>query len=284
MRILFLCAAISALLHNCGSDSGLDVPGSEPLTDVLTLELSFGDKDLPDEYLLASPRSISVNDAGDIFILDEVRIKVYDPYGKEKTIFGSEGQGPGEFAGPTMIRIGNEGLISVLDQKGVNVFTNSFNYNKTTNIRNVDYKSFLQDQNVRLSSTVSALAVNETSIVSNYYALEIESKEDFPGRHVLVYKKGESIRLLALYNDMAYVPGFRGPYVAARQLLSFRGDLYWDIDPNNNVYFTHSRHDTALDEGGYYHTIHRISLDNFEETEITFPINRIELPDHDGNA
>ncbi|MCH8286728.1 hypothetical protein IIB79_09420, partial [candidate division KSB1 bacterium] len=71
MRILFLCAAISALLYNCNSDPGLDVSSSEPLTDVLTLELSFGDKDLPDEYLLANPTGITVNEKGEILISDE---------------------------------------------------------------------------------------------------------------------------------------------------------------------------------------------------------------------
>ena len=49
-----------ALLLNCNPESDVTTSGTEPLTDVLTLELSFGDKDLPDEYLLANPRGMQL--------------------------------------------------------------------------------------------------------------------------------------------------------------------------------------------------------------------------------
>ena len=55
----------------------------KPLENFLTLVLSFGDKNVPDEYLLAQPQILTVNDAGDIYVFDESRIKVYDPFAME---------------------------------------------------------------------------------------------------------------------------------------------------------------------------------------------------------
>ena len=90
-------ALFCAILLNCNSGSDVTTSGTEPLTDVLTLELSFGDKDLPDEYLLANPRGIAVNDEGDVFVTDEDRVKVFGDDGKEKAIIGRNGRGQESF-------------------------------------------------------------------------------------------------------------------------------------------------------------------------------------------
>ena len=60
--VLFMLLAV-----HCGGNGGDNLtPAEPPLSDVLTLELSFGDEDLPDEYLLASPRTrFAVRDNGD---------------------------------------------------------------------------------------------------------------------------------------------------------------------------------------------------------------------------
>jgi hypothetical protein len=64
---------------------------------ILTLVTSFGDENLPSEYLLAYPMQLQVNEKNDIYIFDEQKIKVYDSSGKPKCIIGGPGEGPGEF-------------------------------------------------------------------------------------------------------------------------------------------------------------------------------------------
>ena len=89
---------IVSFLLACGSSDFIDDQGkNEILSDVLQLELTFGDKDLPDEYLLARPGGIAVNDNGDILVVDENRVKVYSNNGREKSIIGGPGEGPGYF-------------------------------------------------------------------------------------------------------------------------------------------------------------------------------------------
>jgi len=90
---LFACL----LVISCSGDknSGINV---KPLENAIALELAFGDKDVPDEFLLAAPSRVLVNYNGDIIVPDEYKLKVYDSNGKSKKNVGRKGQGPGEFS------------------------------------------------------------------------------------------------------------------------------------------------------------------------------------------
>jgi hypothetical protein len=79
----------------------VEIP-SEPLENVLTLEVSIGSTELPDEFLLANPLSLlAVNSKNsDIIIADERRFKIFDENGNPKLILGGPGQGPGEYSWP----------------------------------------------------------------------------------------------------------------------------------------------------------------------------------------
>ena len=106
-------AVIIAFFWGVTGVSAQETKSLIPLTDVLTLEMSFGDKDLMDEYFLANPNSVAVNSRNDIYVIDERRIKVFDKNGKEKVILGNPGQGPGEFIGNGLITINSRGYFSV---------------------------------------------------------------------------------------------------------------------------------------------------------------------------
>jgi len=64
-----------------------------------TFVSEFGDEKsgTKGDFLLVSPGQIKVKENGDIFLSDEVKIKVYDKNGRGKLILGRKGQGPGEF-------------------------------------------------------------------------------------------------------------------------------------------------------------------------------------------
>ncbi len=102
---------------------------NEILTDILTLELSFGDKDLSDEYLLAQPWKVAVTDNGNIVVCDEVCLKVFDKNGKPLRIVDRKGQGPGEFETLGNLYISPRGFLSVFASRNYhNIFYLNFNY------------------------------------------------------------------------------------------------------------------------------------------------------------
>ncbi len=86
---------------------------TEPLTDVLTLDFTFGDENLPDEFLLARPTGIVVLNNGDILVTDENRMKIFTSNGKSKNILGREGYGPGEFKNNGRPYLSYEGFLAV---------------------------------------------------------------------------------------------------------------------------------------------------------------------------
>ncbi|MCJ7617681.1 MAG: 6-bladed beta-propeller [Desulfobacterales bacterium] len=81
-------------------------------------ELSIGETEGQEEYMLSSPRSIAVDDECNIYVLDlkESHIKVFDNEGIYQKTIGRRGQGPGEFQGPLGIQITakNESLVNNL--------------------------------------------------------------------------------------------------------------------------------------------------------------------------
>jgi hypothetical protein len=76
---------------------------------ILSLKEDFmiGGAQAKGEYALALPRSLAVDKAGDLFILDDKEscIKVFDNSGKYVRTIGRRGQGPGEIGGASSMSI-----------------------------------------------------------------------------------------------------------------------------------------------------------------------------------
>lgn len=152
------CVVLLLLVFNCSSETDVQKLESEPpLTDVLTLELSFGDEKTIDknEYLLALPHGIIVANNGDIIVADESSMKVYDSSGKPKQIIGRPGIGPGEFGRDIILNITETGYISVINFDPIPLTYNLFNPDYTflerknliySNIRNKILK--ILDENI----------------------------------------------------------------------------------------------------------------------------------------
>jgi len=140
----FYCTLIIYTFSFCSSDSKVD--STKILSNVLELELTFGKDNVKDEYLLVRPWNIAVNNAGDIFIADENRIKVYDKNGKERALIGRGGLGPGEFQSIGIPTIGPTGILTVGDRRrGFNVWNSDYKFITSVNIRNNPlYENFIQ--------------------------------------------------------------------------------------------------------------------------------------------
>ena len=135
-----LVAVFIALFFNCSGIPELQLSNSEPLTDVLTLELSFGEEGLPDEYLLVYPSSISPGDNGELYVNDERRIKVYDNNGEPKVILGGPGEGPGEFRSTFRTYVSSEGNLATPytgNLQVVNIFSKDHTFIKVIDFRKV---------------------------------------------------------------------------------------------------------------------------------------------------
>ncbi|MFC1555280.1 6-bladed beta-propeller, partial [candidate division KSB1 bacterium] len=101
VRSVVVLLLIVVLLFSCGSDKTVEYAvESNVIEKAFTLELEFGVDNLPDEFLIVRPQGIALTNSGDIIVLDESRLKVFDNNGNPKLIFGRQGQGPGEFESP----------------------------------------------------------------------------------------------------------------------------------------------------------------------------------------
>lgn len=94
--------------------------------DVLVLEedLSVGELTAEGDYLFSRIRSITVDDAGNIYVLDskDKHVLAFDSTGNHLRTFGRAGQGPGEFRLPLTIGMANRDEIVVEDSRSSLVY------------------------------------------------------------------------------------------------------------------------------------------------------------------
>jgi len=93
-------------------------PAGSPSSIVLKPDLVIGSQTENEEYMFYDLRSVQVDEQENIYVLDwkEIKIKVFDKYGKRLRSFGQKGQGPGEMSMPTRMEIspGNNLIIDDL--------------------------------------------------------------------------------------------------------------------------------------------------------------------------
>lgn len=82
-------------------------------------EISIGEIEKGEEYILNRPIDIKVDEDGNIYILDwgDIKIKVYDSQGRFVRTIGRRGQGPGEFDVPASFSLSVEGHIFLYDSR-----------------------------------------------------------------------------------------------------------------------------------------------------------------------
>jgi hypothetical protein len=160
--------------------------------------LSFGDENLPSEYLLASPQTIAVNDKNDIYVFDESRLKVYDSSGKPKKIIGGPGQGPGEFsAGISSLIISPTGFISVCDGSRINIFNSNNMFVKKPNLTfDKIFTEFLNKNGLENSNVSEIVALDENRLIIRSYFVKSSASEPSIGVWSLIYLTDKEAKLL----------------------------------------------------------------------------------------
>jgi len=114
-------------------------------------ELSIGETEGQEEYMLSSPRSTAVDDEGNIYVLDlkESHIKVFDNEGIYQKTIGRRGQGPGEFQGPLGIQITakNEILVNNLNSSRLIYYSLKGNFLRENQVTGIPRSLLKMDSN-----------------------------------------------------------------------------------------------------------------------------------------
>ena len=266
----FLFLSINLLiLFNCGSDVEFKTAEIPPaLSDVCTLELTFGDEEglLKDEFLLAIPRGIAVNDNNDILVVDENYVKVYDENGIGKTIFGGRGQGPGEFQRAVRIWISPEGYITIF---GGRTLTNAHYFRSDYSfINRVDYWLYkpyrtLLDLNSPVERNFQfAYAVDASSQIFSVGFKDKDMNNRDRNEIFLFYDTVDTLNMLVKYSRTNRIPDTGGT-------MSSLGILLTGLLPNKRVLYMHSFNDTQINEKDATYTITIQSLVDMRKSFIT---------------
>ena len=95
---------------------------NQPLTGVLTLELTFGSEESNHQpnFLLFRPLSVAVNGSNDIYIMDEDMVKIYDDNGNDIMTMGRRGRAPGEFYNSNSLTITPINLLAANIKRSTN--------------------------------------------------------------------------------------------------------------------------------------------------------------------
>ena len=258
--LLFFVLFVSASITNALPQT------KNTIENVFTLELKFGDENLPDEYLLANPGSFVVNDAGDIYISDEIRIKVYTKDGKPKLIIGRPGQGPGEFNSPPSIFISPAGYITASDFASSQIrFYNFYTpASKFIEKNRFDKQQLFKkiDGNYQYSSLdgLSCFLVNDKEKIYQGFMTYFKSDEAVgTSYHILAYEKSGTFKVLVkqemLGSAIAQYQGQKA-HLGGIDL----GGFYWSILPDNKIVYINTVSDKRVEKEKGWYTFHIISF------------------------
>jgi len=248
------------------------------LTDVLTFELSFGDEKTitKDEFLLARPGGMAVNDKEDIFVMDEGRIKVFDKNGKEKIIIGHPGQGPGEFGSSVLPRITETGyIIAAVDNsyRAYNIFDPDYNFVECKNLHYSGLREKLAEENNWTFGTfaafVGAYAYSTEELIIDVYASEIIEGKRTNSIYAIVYKSDKDIRTI-------YAAKFP---VEKINIKPEKGFFYYGLLRDRRVVYTFAPEHKSFENGEWFYSLFIYDLKTHEQTEIKKAYTPVAIPD-----
>lgn len=255
-------------------------------SDLLTVEQLVGNNVEINEFLLASPKMFDVTYSGDIIIVDENKIKVFDANGKEKTIVGRVGQAPGEytssflpFAGPTgYLMTVNCSSITADNVKGhyagATLFSDSYN------LFNPDYKfsekktfenGLKATDRINIIHVLKIIPINLKESVYEFSFKNQSQDINTPYVTALYYENDNTVTelLKTKYLDDPY-------FIYSANLL---GELLWDVLPNNQIIYINPNEDVFKEKEGSYYTIHCIDFTGKELKKIMYPFTPMKYPD-----
>jgi len=292
--ISIICLSSFLLFSNSSSHIYAQTANmQEPLTNVLTLEISFGDEKTidKDDFLLVWPEIITVKNSGDILVLDENRVKVYNDKCKEKTLIGRLGRGPGEFENPSFY-LGPEGHLIVVDhyqsQSTVEYFYSFCRLDAYYNLFSPDYK-FIEKKRFENSLRVEEyLKTKELNVKYIHHIAKIisinadEKVYEIALKNQLTGSDMKNYAVILYENDDTVVPLLQTRLINPANIFFVPyplGELHWELLPNSKVIYLDANEDTYEEQAGSLYTIHFISLDGSKVKQIKHTFTPVEYPE-----
>jgi len=286
MRLFRISIPVLLLFFNCSQDVDVKTAEMQPLTDVLTFELSFGDENTidKDEYLIAQPWGIAVSHEGDIVVSDEARLKIYDGNGTPKKIVGRYGQGPGEFRQYPDPIISNSGYMAALEgrpePKEINLFSDEYIFIKRMNMRNyAKLKNLLNKDNATLTEVGNMILFSDNEIVYSVSTNSLYSSTSVYRNKYLVYDSSDTLIILAKYTaESTYrdISNLRKKGIGVPR--PSLGGFYWAELPERKVVFTHPEHEQTDEKGNFTYSLTITSLDDFTSEKIVQKYVPVAIP------
>ncbi|KPK89290.1 hypothetical protein AMJ80_09990 [bacterium SM23_31] len=299
--ISIICLSIFISFFNCNSDVDVQTTEIQPLlTDVLTLELSIGEiSGLKDDFILVNPQYLDVNFAGDILVLDESRIKVYEKSGKGKKIVGRPGQGPGEFETGPLFFLSPEGFVTVVDhakspkltlhsilsssgfESYYNLFSPNYNFIEKKKIKNkVILSEYLKTKYPDSNNTYYIAGIFTISDTDKVYEVIVKNGSllsDVRYNRLLLYDNSKAIDLIKESIHLEF-----GVAISEKGNINPQpiGGIYWGLITGRKIMYVNTEEDRHIEPSGSFYTVHVLSLDTFEEQEIIHSFTPVILPEN----
>ena len=267
---------ILAIFWSCGNGSGSDLSNSkEPLTNVLTLEFSFGDTGLPDKYLLAQPTGLQVAENGDIIVGDERSLKIFDSKGNPKQIVGGLGEGPGEFGRSYSTTLSETGYITVATIGGsgsYNLFGPDYEFVERVNLANAKHKSVMAEYNWSrlLYNRIYSYSPDERVIRTQAW---VTFTGGLNNGWTVIHETPEESSVLAVSQDYMYDAG------GFNTILFEAGLLLMQPISNRRIVYSNSAEDKFTRDGESFYKIYIYDLSTQETMEIERSYVPFAFPD-----
>lgn len=274
---MIMLLLLSLILVYCGKPTEYAERDPDKIIDnVFTFESSFGDKGLPDEYLLANPYQLIISNNGDVLVFDESRLKVFDGEGNPKQIIGGPGQGPGEFYGRYFsLNRSDEGYISVWDSYPpgrYSLFAPDYTFIES---QNYDFNSIskkLMDENGWINIRFSQFhTLKPDEFIFYLSAEDSEGKSRF---NAIIHSKGGIHKNIVIKEDNNVFK-----YDTYTGYLLEAGRLIFAILPGRRIIYTHTAVDVGNENGKHSYTLFIKDLDTDEIQSLNRRYNPVAIPD-----
>lgn len=270
-RILIVVLAVF-LLSNCSSDSPVTI--DEVILECeFSLELSFGDADTLDAYLLAKPSGIIVTGTGDIIVVDENRLKVYDGSGIPKRIIGRPGPGPGEFGRYITPAITETGYLTVKnDFDNYNLYAPDYTFIESKSLIRTDFiRKMREEHNLTGLRITSIYAYSPEEIIMSANAMMVDDDLSY---WVIIHQKSGNTNLVAHYEDKSVVDS--NPRWSP--MIEY-GELQMAFLPGRKIVYANTGEDKTFENEMWYYHIYIYDLETGEQSEIKREYIPMTLPD-----
>jgi len=189
-------------------------------------ELILDDNSMPEDVFFESPSYIMMDAKGNIYISDYManNIKKFDASGKFIKIIGREGQGPGEFGGPSQATCAKDRLI-VWEMRNRRISALTLDGEYITGKKLTSRREWLQ--NIRSLPNGDVVIGMETMFFS-----ELDKPQEYT---IQIFSPDLEHKKTIYSHEFWHNKIIRGEFGGANVLQPFSSLVYWDVSPNGKI-------------------------------------------------